>query len=75
MKTVTPLAKRQNGVPMSESTKEAARPRVDVRVESAKAPTFEVGTVWKVVASSPASLWEGAYAVTLERVETERGEG
>jgi len=60
---------------MSESEKDTARPRVDVRVESAKAPTFEVGTAWKVIASSPASLWEGAYAVTLERVEIERREG
>ena len=59
---------------MSESEKDTARPRVDVRVESAKAPNFEIGTVWRVVASSPVSLWEGAYAVTLERVETESGE-
>jgi len=60
---------------MSVLEKDTARPRVDVRVESAKAPNFEVGTVWRVVASSPASLWEGAYAVTLERIETEGGEG
>ena len=60
---------------MSESEKDAARPRIDVRVESANAPKLEVGTVWKVVASAPASLWEGAYAVTLERIETEGGEG
>ena len=60
---------------MSESEKDTARPRVDVRVESAKAPNFEVGTVWKVVASSPASLWEGAYRVTLERSGTKGDEG
>jgi len=59
---------------MSESNKETPRPRVDVRVESAKAPKLEVGTVLKVVASSPASLWEGAYAVTLERIDTEGNE-
>jgi hypothetical protein len=60
---------------MSESEKDTARPRVDLRVESAKAPSFEVGTRWKVVASSPVSLWEGAYKITLERIDTERGEG
>lgn len=59
---------------MSESEKDTARPRVDVRVESAKAPNFEIGTVWKVVESSPVSLWQGAYAVTLERVASESGE-
>ena len=59
---------------MSESDTDTARPRVDVRVESAKAPNFEIGTVWRVVASSPVSLWEGAYAVTLERVATESGD-
>lgn len=65
---------QQNGDHMSESNKETTRPRIVVRVESAKAPTLEIGTVWKVAASSPASLWEGAYAVTLERIQTEENE-
>ena len=71
---VTGEVEEQIGDPMSESNKETTRPRVDVRIESAKAPKLEVGTVWKVVASSPASLWEGAYTVTLERIQTEENE-
>jgi hypothetical protein len=57
---------------MSAPEKDTARTRIEVRIESAMAPTLEVGTQWKVVASSPASLWEGLYTVTLERIQTER---
>jgi len=60
---------------MSASESNPSHPRIDVRVESAKAPQFEVGTRWKVVASSPESLWEGAYTVTFERIEFEGQEG
>ena len=56
---------------MAAAETNPSRPRIDVRVESAKAPRFEVGTRWKVVASSPESLWEGSYTVTLERIEGE----
>ena len=62
---------QKTGDHMSESNKETTRPRVDVRVEAAKAPKLEIGTAWKVTASSPTSLWEGAYSVTLERIQTE----
>jgi hypothetical protein len=65
---------QQIGDHMSESNKETSRQRVDVRVEAAKAPKLEKETVWKVVASSPVSLWEGAYAVTLERIQIEENE-
>lgn len=60
---------------MSASDQDRTGHRIDVRVDSAKAPEFEVGSVWRVVASSPVSLWEGAYAVTLERIEAEEYEG
>ena len=60
---------------MSGSDKGTARTRVDVRVAAAKAPKIEVGTRWRVVASAPASLWEGDYTVTLERIETASDDG
>lgn len=59
---------------MSNSEKDSARARVDLRVEPDKVSQFNVGSKWKVVASSPGSLWEGAHTVTLERIETESGE-
>jgi hypothetical protein len=61
----------QTGVVMSESTRDQDRTRIEVRIESAMAPTLEVGTEWKVVASSPASLFEGHYTVTLEKIQTD----
>jgi hypothetical protein len=60
---------------MSAAENQTARTRVDVRVEAAKAPRIEVGTQWRVVASAPASLWEGDYTVTLERIETDSDGG
>lgn len=71
---VTRVMKKQIGDPMSESNKETTRPRIEVRIEAAKAPTLAIGTVWKVASSSPASLWEGAYVVTLERIQAEKNE-
>ena len=60
---------------MSEREKETALPQVEVRVDAAKVSNFEIGTRWKVVASSPGSLWEGVYTVTFERIETTSDEG
>ena len=68
------VVEQQIGDHMPESNNDTTRPRVDVRIEAAKAPKLAVGTVWKVVASSPVSLWEGAYAVRLERTQTEEHE-
>lgn len=68
------VVEQQIGGHMSKPNKEATRSRVDVRVEAAKAPKLEIGTVWKVTASSSASLWEGEYAVTLERIQAGKTE-
>jgi hypothetical protein len=52
----------------THSTESAPRIRVTVTVESELAPRLNVGTRWEVVASSLSSLWERAYAVTLEEM-------
>jgi hypothetical protein len=49
----------------------APRPRVEVSVEPERAPRLNIGTRWKVVASSLASLWSGVYA-TLEEIDGAR---
>jgi hypothetical protein len=56
---------------MNESTQRAT---VRVSVEPEKATRFNVGTRWKVVASSLGSLWEGAHTITLEEIEAEGDE-
>jgi hypothetical protein len=57
--------------PMPASEKDSNRPAINVRVESEKAPRFNVGTRWEVVASSLGSLWEGAYTVTFREIEVD----
>jgi len=60
---------------MSEATQDTARSRIEVRIESARAPSLELGSCWRVVASSPASLWEGQYTVTLEKIDADKDQG
>ena len=52
----------------------ARRAMVKVRIEPEKASQFNIGTRWEVVASSPESLWQGAYAVTLKEIEADGDE-
>ena len=52
----------------------ARRAMVKVRIESEKASRFNIGTRWEVVASSPESWWQGAYAVTLKEIEADGDE-
>ena len=44
------------------------RGTVQLRVEPEQAVRFNVGTQWRVVASSIESLWQGAHKVTLEEI-------
>ena len=62
-------------MPQRERINESARrAMVKMRIESEKASRFNIGTRWEVVASSPESPWQGAYAVTLKEIEA-GGEG
>ena len=59
-------------MPERERINESARrAMVKVRIESEKASRFNIGTRWEVVESSPESLWQGAYSVTLKEIEAE----
>ena len=62
-------------MPERERINESARrAMVKVRIESEKASRFNIGTRWEVVASSPDSLWQGSYSVTLKEIEAEGDE-
>jgi hypothetical protein len=52
------------------STESAPRVRVKVSVEAEHAPRLNRDTCWRVIDSSLGSLWDGAYTVTLEEIES-----
>ena len=59
---------------MSGGEKDTDRDTISLRVEAEKANRFNVGTRWEVVASSPESLWLGAYSVTFKEIADEADE-
>jgi outer membrane receptor for monomeric catechols len=53
---------------MASEKNNSDRFTVNLRVEPEQANRLNIGTRWKVVASSLESLWHGAYKVTLEEI-------